>query len=453
MTEVRHVRPAGPGAARTRRSGDGTADQAPQTPVAVAARWSPWRAVVGFGVVSLAADMVYEGARSVTGPLLASLGASALLVGLVTGAGEALALVLRLGFGSLADRTGRYWALTLGGYALTAVCVPALALTPFVGAAGLVLACALVLAERTGKAVRSPSKSTLLAHAPPPSASAGGSRCTRRWTRSEPSPGRCWSRRSRRSPVRCGRRWRCWPCPGPRRSRCCSCCGRGSATLRQRSPPLRPPSRTPPPPSCTRRPTIPLDRHGWAGLPRRFWLFAASAGAATAGLVTFGVISYHLVREHVVPLAVVPVVYAAAMAAEAVAALATGWLYDRWNARVLLVLPLLVAAVPALAFSDGLLVAGAGILLWGAAVGVQDSTVKALVADLVPAARRATAYGWFAAVQGAAAVAGGAMAGALYARSVPALVAAVAATQLVALTLLVATLRLRAPAAPVTPPR
>jgi hypothetical protein len=25
--------------------------------------WSPWRAVVGFGVVSLAADMVYEGAR------------------------------------------------------------------------------------------------------------------------------------------------------------------------------------------------------------------------------------------------------------------------------------------------------------------------------------------------------------------------------------------------------
>ena len=80
--------------------------------------------MVGFGVVSLAADMVYEGARSVTGPLLASLGASAVLVGLVTGAGEAMALVLRLVFGSMADRTGRYWALTLGGYALTAVCVP-----------------------------------------------------------------------------------------------------------------------------------------------------------------------------------------------------------------------------------------------------------------------------------------------------------------------------------------
>jgi len=79
----------------------------------------------------------------------------------------------------------------------------------------------------------------------------------------------------------------------------------------------------------------------------------------------------------------------------------------------------------------------------GTAVGVQDSSVKALVADLVPVGRRATAYGLFAAVQGAAAIAGGAVAGALYSRSVPALTAAVAATQIVALVLLIATLRPR----------
>src|SRR5512132_3198073 len=107
------------------RGGRGVSEQT------TAVRWSPWRAVVGFGVVSLAADMVYEGARSITGPLLASLGASALLVGLVTGAGEAMALLMRLVFGSWADRSGRYWALTFAGYALTAVCVPALAITPF----------------------------------------------------------------------------------------------------------------------------------------------------------------------------------------------------------------------------------------------------------------------------------------------------------------------------------
>jgi MFS family permease len=176
-------------------------------------------------------------------------------------------------------------------------------------------------------------------------------------------------------------------------------------------------------------------------LPRRFWLFAGSAGLATAGLVTFGVMSYHLVREHVVPVAAVPLVYSGAMAAAAVASLATGWLYDRWNARVLLVLPALVVGVPVLAFSDARSLAVSGVLLWGAAVGVQDSTVKALVAELVPAARRATGYGLFAAVQGAAAVAGGAMAGALYSTSVPALVAAVAATQVAALALLGWTLR------------
>src|SRR3954466_10938277 len=102
-----------------------------------------WRVVVGFGTVSLAADMVYEGARSVYGPLLASLGASAIVVGAVTGAGEAAALVFRVFPGPWADRPRRYWTLTIAGYALTAICVPLLALTPLLGAAGLVVAAVL----------------------------------------------------------------------------------------------------------------------------------------------------------------------------------------------------------------------------------------------------------------------------------------------------------------------
>ncbi len=114
-------------------------------------------------MVSLAGDMVYEGMRSVAGPFLASLGASALAVGLITGAGEAIALVLRLFSGPYADRGGRYWSLTIVGYAMTAVCVPLLAVTPFVGSIGLALAATLILLERAGKAIRSPSKSALLA--------------------------------------------------------------------------------------------------------------------------------------------------------------------------------------------------------------------------------------------------------------------------------------------------
>jgi MFS family permease len=171
-------------------------------------------------------------------------------------------------------------------------------------------------------------------------------------------------------------------------------------------------------------------------LPARFWWFAVAAGLCTAGLVTYGLIGYHLVRDDLVGTAAVPLLYAAAMAAEAVAALITGFVYDRSGPWILLGLPVLVAAVPMLAFGAGLAAVVAGILLWGAATGVQDSTVKALVADLVPRHRRATAYGLFAAVQGAGALVGGVAAGALYQHSRIALIVAVAVTQAVALLIL-----------------
>ena len=121
--------------------------------------------VVGLGLVSLAIDMVADGAASVSGALLEQLGATALLVGLVTGGAQALALVLRLVTGPWADRTGAYWGFTIFGYALTAVSVPLLAVTPLLGAAGLAVASALLLVERTGKAIRSPAKTVLLADA------------------------------------------------------------------------------------------------------------------------------------------------------------------------------------------------------------------------------------------------------------------------------------------------
>jgi hypothetical protein len=391
--------------------------------------WSPWRAVVGFGVVSLAADMVYEGARSITGPLLASLGASALLVGVVTGAGEALALVLRLPFGTRVDRSGGYWRATIAGYALTAVCVPLLALTPFLGAAGLAVGCLLVLAERTGKAVRSPAKSTLLAHAAGPVGLGRGFGVHKALDQVGAFAG----------PLLVAGlvavTGALWPAMAA-----LAVPGAASIALlvwlrRRTGDPLRELAQAAGP-----QPRTSLLRAG-RDLPRAFWSFAASAALTTAGLVTFGVISYHLVTADLVSTAAVPVVYAAAMAAAAVAALVVGWGHDRWGGRTMVVLPVMVAVVPALAFADTWTVAVLGVLVWGAATGLQDSTVKALVAQLVPASRRATGYGVFAAVQGVAAVAGGALAGGLSARSVPALVAIVAVLQLAALGLLLRTLR------------
>jgi MFS family permease len=404
---------------------------------AASVRWSPWRAVVGFGLVSLAADMVYEGARSITGPLLASLGATAVLVGLITGAGEAMALVLRVVFGPLADRSGRYWTLTFAGYTLTAVCVPALAITPFLAAAGLAVACVLILAERTGKAVRSPAKTALLAHAAGAVGLGRGFGVHKALDQTGAVAG----------PLLVAAvvalAGTLWPAmavlivPG-------AAALLVLAWIRRRMPdPAVSENVSAPPASATAR-EAPRPRWRWrsaSSLPTAFWLFAAACGVATAGLVTFGIISYHLTRDHVLPVAVVPLIYAAAMATAALAALVSGWLFDRHGGRVLLTVPILVAVAPALAFADSAVVAIIGVLIWGAAVGVQDSTVKALVADLVPAPRRATAYGVFAAVQGAAAIVGGTLAGALYDRSLPALIATVAAIQLAALVLLAVTLR------------
>jgi MFS family permease len=92
--------------------------------------------------------------------------------------------------------------------------------------------------------------------------------------------------------------------------------------------------------------------------------------------------------------------------------------------------------VPALAFNDHLVPVVAGALVWGAAVGIQESTLRAVVADLVEPARRATAYGIYAAVLGCAAAAGGALTGYLYGQSVPLLVGVVIGVQAIALAVL-----------------
>jgi MFS family permease len=404
------------------------------TDVSAQRRLTPWRTVVGFGVVSLAADMVYEGARSISGPLLGALGASALVVGLVSSTGEAMALLLRLAFGPLADRTAKYWALTLAGYGLTAVCVPLLALAPALGGAGLAVACALIVAERVGKAVRSPAKSALLAQAAGAVGRGRGFAVHKALDQvgafAGPlliaaliaATGVMWPALAALAVPGAAAMgllvWMRRRVPNPQ------------AVERDAVPTVESPQR----PGATARSWLGVD------LPRRFFWFAGSAAAATAGLVTFGLISYHASRTGLIAIAAVPILYAGAMAAAAVAALATGHLYDRWGARVLYALPVLAAAVPALTLSHSSAGIIAGTVPWGAAVGVQDSTVKALVADLVPSNRRATAYGVFAAGQGVAALAGGGLAGALYSHSLPLLVTVLGACQVLAAVLLAAAL-------------
>ncbi|WP_250847746.1 MFS transporter [Streptomyces hygroscopicus] len=389
----------------------------PDTGAGAAPGMRPWRFVVWFGTVSLLADVVYEGARSVTGPLLASLGASSLVVGVVTGAGEAAALGLRLVSGPLADRTHRFWGLAIAGYALTVVSVPVL------GVAGVLwAACVLVIAERVGKAVRSPAKDTLLSHA---TAATGR--------------GRGFAVHEAMDQI--------GALVGP-----LLVAGVLALTGDDYAPALgvlavpgaaalgllvRLRSRVPDPEAYERGAAPKAPRAAAGGrLPTAFWTYAAFTAATTTGFATFGVLSYHLVQRHLLATAWVPVLYAGAMAVDAVAALVTGWLYDRYGPRVLVALPVLTAAVPCLAFTHTLAPAAAGSLVWGAAMGIQESTLRAVVADLVPSGRRATAYGVFAGAVGAASLAGGALTGGLYGYSVPVLITVVVVIQVLALALL-----------------
>lgn len=406
---------------------------------------SPWRMVVGLGFVSLAADMVADGGKSILGPYLGSLGASALVIGVVMGAAEAISLILRLVAGPRADRSGNHWSWTIAGYALSAVCFPLLAVAPELGGAGLAVAVVLILVERVGKAVRSPSKTALLAHAAGAVGRGRGFGVHKTLDLVGATAG----------PLVVAA---VIAVTGATQPAFLALVVPGIATmallvwLRRRVPDpsiydgtAQPGGTAQPADDAAGASTL---RTWWAatvgsGLPREFFLFAGASGLITAGLVSYGISTFHLVGAELVPLAAVPLVFAGAMGVAALAALATGGVYDRRGPAVLLVLPLLVAVVPPLVLGSALGWALVGMACWGAAVGIQDATVKALVADLVPAARRASAYGVFAAVQGVAALAGGVVIGALYGVSVPWLTAFVATCQLAALGLLVVVLRRR----------
>ncbi|NNH06465.1 MFS transporter [Cellulomonas fimi] len=367
--------------------------------------------------------MVYEGARSVTGPLLALLGVPMVVAGLVTGLGEAAALVLRLPFGARADRVGRYWPTTLAGYGLTAVGVPLLAVTPLLGAGGAAVACALLLLERVGKAVRSPSKSVLLARAAEDVGLGRGFGVHKAMDQLGAFVGPLLVAGVLAATGSLSPSLAVLAVPG-------AVAMLLLVAVRRLAPD------DPPPTTVDPRVGTPAGRGAWLRpareLPRPFWSFAAAAAAVGAGLTTFAVISYHLVDEGLLDAALVPVVYAGAMLAAAVGALVVGAVHDRFGPRVVLAVPVLAAAVPPLAFGATLPAVLVGVVLWGLAGGLLDSTVKARVAELVPAGRRATAYGWFAAVQGVAAVVGGGLAGALAADAPVALTVVVALLQVVA---------------------
>lgn len=115
-----------------------------------------------FGIVSLFSDMTHEGASSIRGAYLSVMGASAGAIGFFSGLGELVGYSMRYVFGKLTDKTRQYWPITIFGYVLDVLAVPALAL---VGEHGWVWACLLLLIQRMGKAIKKPAKDTIMSFA------------------------------------------------------------------------------------------------------------------------------------------------------------------------------------------------------------------------------------------------------------------------------------------------
>jgi MFS family permease len=368
--------------------------------------------VVLVGAVSLFADMTYEGARSVAGPFLGLLGATGAGVGIVAGLGELAGYALRLLSGYLSDRTGRYWAVAIAGYAINMLAVPALAL-----AGRWEAAAALLILERVGKGIRTPPRDVLLSHA-------------------AARVGRGWAFGLHEALDQAG------AVTGPLLVAALLGLGRG---YREAFAALLAPAllallvlalaraRYPEP---QRFEPASRGADGERGFARAFWTYVAAVACLAVGFADFPLIAFHLKTAGVARDSTIPVLFALAMAVDGLVALAFGRAFDRRPLPTLLAVPLASCLFAPLAFSGRLGLAALGTVLWGVGMGAQESVLRAAVAQMVPAARRGTAYGVYNTVYGVAWFAGSAAMGALYDVSLPALMVFSVASQLAAVPIL-----------------
>jgi MFS family permease len=356
-----------------------------------------WKFIILVGVISLCSDLVYEGARSISGPFLGTLGASAAVVGVVAGLGEFIGYALRLASGYLTDRLGKYWPITFVGYSINLFAVPLLAL-----AGRWEVAALLLLMERMGKAIRTPARDAMLSHA-------------------TAEVGRGWGFGFHEAMDQVGAVLGplivagVFYFQGGYRD--------GFAVL------LIPAllalmviavaARLYPQPQHLE---VSLPHLETTGFKRPYWLYVVAVGLIGAGYADFPLIAFHFRQAATVPAQWIPLFYAVAMGVDAIAALIFGRLFDRWGMPVLLAAPLLSAPFAPLVFWGGFWGALGGMALWGIGMGALESIMKAALADMVPKARRATGYGIFHAGFGLFWFLGSALMGILYDLSLAALI-------------------------------
>lgn len=353
--------------------------------------------VILMGVVSLFADMTYEGARSINGAFLAVLGASGAVVGIVAGLGEFIGYALRLVSGFFCDKTGRYWAITIIGYAVNLIAVPLLAL-----AGNWPLAAALMVLERSGKAIRVPPRDAMLSF-------------------STQHMGRGWGFGLHEALDQVG------AIIGPLIVSAVLI-KRGNYSLGYAILLI---------PALLALRTLIVAKYLYPkpqdleikdtglhvqGFTRSFWLYILAASLIAAGFADFPLIAYHFQKTTLITASSIPILYSFAMGVDALAALLFGRLYDRIGISTMMIVALLSAFFSPLVFLGGLRGAIFGMVLWGIGMGAQESIMRAVIGNIVPADRRSYGYGVFNTAYGIFWFMGSLLIGILYDISIPALI-------------------------------
>jgi predicted MFS family arabinose efflux permease len=357
------------------------------------------RFVLLIGILSFFADFTYEGSRSMLGQYLAVLQASGTVVGVVTGFGELLGYGLRLVSGRWADATRQYWPITILGYVVQMTSVPALALVDSWPAAAV-----FIVLERAGRAIRNPPRDVMLSHA------------------GKQVGGYGWAFGINEALDQFGAM--------------CGPLAMAGVLATQGDyhiafalllvPALINLSLVavarllyPRPQDLETEPQIIKT----TGLPQVFWLYLAGAVLVAAGFADYPIIAYHLDLAGVASGEQVAIFYAVAMAVSGTGSLVLGGLFDRFGFSVLVGLTLTSALFAPLVFFGGFWAALVGAAIWGLGMGVHESIIPAAVAPMVPAERRASAFGLFTAGYGVFWFLGSAVIGVLYDISLPATVA------------------------------
>lgn len=359
-----------------------------------AKRRSALRFIVCLGIVSLFADMTYEGAHSIIGPFLKDLGATGLQVALIAGIGEMLGASLRFFSGRFADRTRAYWTITFLGYAMNVVAVPALAFTQNWETAAI-----LIIVERTGKALRGPARDVLLSGATQEVGHGWGFglHSMMDQTGAVIGPLLMVAAIARSHHFGPAFFWLAFPALGTL-----------AALLAAR---FLNPDRAQPAKAQTSQ-----------VLPHFFWTYVAAAGLVACGMVDFPLLAYHFQAAKISTAVEIPLLYAGAMAVNGLTALLFGRLFDRigLNALVLGILISLLA-LP-LGFLGGAAGAIASVACWATGLGAQDACLRSGIASVVSMNKRGSAFGAFNGVYGVSWFLGSVAMGLLYSRSLTALV-------------------------------